>query len=156
MESNQGYSSDYEVAEIGLIYRNVSGLYERPQLNDSRAAFDLLRQCWNDHTIDLQESFKVILLNRNNRVLGIYEASVGSTCGTLVDPKLIFIAALKAVASSIIVAHNHPTGNTNPSEADRQLTTKLKAGGNLLDIKVLDHIIVTSNKYFSFADEGLM
>ena len=97
-----------------------------------------------------------MLLNRANKVLGIYPVSKGGVSGTLVDPKLIFSVALKCNASSIILAHNHPSGNLFPSENDKELTQKLKSAGNFLDIKVLDHLIITPEGYFSFADEGLL
>ncbi|WP_317168263.1 JAB domain-containing protein [Pontibacter pamirensis] len=102
------------------------------------------------------EQFKVMLLNRANKVLGIYETSTGGVAGTVADPKLIFVAALKACASSIVLCHNHPSGNLKPSAADLQLTKKIKQGGELLDIAVLDHIILTSESYYSLADEGLL
>lgn len=156
MKSTQGYSSNYPVAEIGLVYKNVTDLQSRPQVTCSKVAYELLLASWNKDTIELQESFKVLLLNRNSKVLGIYEMSLGSTCGTLVDPKLIFTAALKAAACTIIIAHNHPSGNTKPSEADKQLTQKISDGAKLLDIHLIDHIIVTCNGYCSFGDEGLI
>jgi len=107
------------------------------------------------------EEFKILLLNRANRVIGCYEVSSGGTCGTVADPKVIFAVALKCCATSIILAHNHPSGNLKPSQADILLSQKLKAGGRLLEIEVLDHIIlspeINSDKpYYSFADEGLM
>ena len=156
MESNQGYSNDYQVAEIGLVYKNVTDLQNRPQITSSKIAYELLLASWDKDTIDLQESFKVLLLNRNSKVLGIYEMSMGSTCGTLVDPKLVFTAALRAAACNIIIAHNHPSGNTKPSEADKLLTQKISEGAKLLDIRLLDHIIITNNGHLSFADDGLM
>lgn len=102
------------------------------------------------------EQFKVVLLSRANKVLGIIQISSGGIAGTVADPKLIFASALKACASSIILAHNHPSGNLGPSQADIQLTRKIKAGGELLDISVLDHVILSSEGYFPFADEGLI
>jgi DNA repair protein RadC len=89
-------------------------------------------------------------------VLGISEISTGGFAGTVADPKVIFSIALKACASSIILSHNHPSGNLKPSQADLNLTRKIKSGGELLDIAVLDHIILTSDSYFSFADEGIL
>jgi DNA repair protein RadC len=97
-----------------------------------------------------------MLLNRANKVLGILEVSTGGVSGTVADPKVIFAAALKGNASGIIVAHNHPSGNLAASRADVDLTRKLKEAGKFLEIQVLDHVIVTTEKYFSFADEGLM
>lgn len=116
----------------------------------------MLKESWDTGKIEFVEQFKVLLLNRANRVLGIYEVSTGGVSGTVANPKLIFAAALKACASGIILSHNHPSGNLKPSAADLQLTRKIKQGGELLDIAVLDHIILTSESYYSLADEGLL
>jgi DNA repair protein RadC len=89
-------------------------------------------------------------------VLGIFEVSSGGVTGTVADPKLIFVAALKANACAIVISHNHPSGNLKPSQQDEQLTQKINQAGKFLDIKLLDHIIVTSEGYYSFADEGLI
>ena len=105
--------------------------------------------------IELVEQFKILLLDRSNSCLGISHISTGSISGCLVDPKIIFATVLKARASSVILAHNPPSGNLQPSQADIELTKKLKAGGALLDVAVLDHLIVTPFSYYSFADDGL-
>jgi len=97
---------------------------------------------------------KILLLNRANKCLGIFTVSQGGTTSTEVDAKLIFATALKCNAINIILAHNYPSGNLSPSGADTQLTKKLKEGGKLLNIDVLDHIIITEDGYYSFADEG--
>jgi len=97
-----------------------------------------------------------MLLNRAGRVLGIIEVSSGGLSGTVADPKVVFSAALKGNASSIILAHNHPSGNLRPSQADLDLTKKIQRGGQLLDITVSDHLIITSEGFYSFTDEGLM
>ena len=102
------------------------------------------------------EEFSVLVLNRANRVLGYARISQGGLSGTVADPKVIFQIALKSNSCSIIIAHNHPSGNTQPSEADIQLTRKLKDAGAVLDLPVLDHLILTSEGYYSFADEGLL
>jgi len=102
------------------------------------------------------EEFKILLLNRANRVIGCYDVSTGGICGTIVDPRVIYAAALKSCAVGIILAHNHPSGNLTPSEADLQLTRKLRDGGMLLDIAILDHIILTGEAYLSFTDEGYL
>jgi len=96
------------------------------------------------------------LLNRNNQVIGIYPLSRGGMAGTVVDAKLVFSVALKCNASSIIIAHNHPSGNLNPSEADKVITKKLKKAGSYLDIVLLDHLVITNDGFFSFTDNGLM
>lgn len=95
----------------------------------------------------------MLLLNRANKVLGICVISTGNVSGTVADPKLIFTAALKANACGIILAHNHPSGNTKPSKADELLTAKIKTGAQYLDINVMDHIIVTNEGYYSFANQ---
>ena len=97
-----------------------------------------------------------MLMNRANKVLGIFELSTGGVSGTVADPKIIFVAALKGGASGIIVAHNHPSGNLTASQSDIDLTRKLKEAGKFLEIQLLDHVIVTTEGYFSFADEGLI
>lgn len=144
------------VAEVELIYKTKVKPSERPKIASSRDSYNLLLQCWDMDKIELQEQFKVMLLNRSNKVLGIFEVSSGGITGTVADPKLIFMAALKASACGIIISHNHPSGNLKPSRPDEELTRKIKEAGRLLDIQVLDHVIVSSEGYYSFADEGLI
>ena len=97
-----------------------------------------------------------MLLNRANRVIRKVQISQGGVAGTVADPKIIFKFALEDLASGLILAHNHPSGNLTPSQADTNLTQKLKESGKLLEIQVLDHLIIAGHKYFSFADEGLL
>lgn len=97
-----------------------------------------------------------MLLNRANKVIGILKLSTGGTSATIAEPKLVFASSILSNASSIILAHNHPSGNLTPSQADIDLTKKLKEAGKFLEIPVLDHLIVTSEGYYSFADEGLI
>ena len=106
-------------------------------------------------TIELQEEFKVLLLNKAHRVLGIYNLSKGGIDGTVADIRLVFTTALKTASTSIILAHNHPSGKLLPSTADKMLTSKLRNAGDILDIKVLDHLIISKDGYFSFGDEGM-
>ncbi len=154
MESVISVSEMYKVAEIELVYRTKVKASQRPKVSSSKEVYQILLQSWDENKIEFVEQFKILLLNRCGRILGIYEVSSGGVAGTVADPKVIFSAALKANASSLILAHNHPSGNTSPSEADRQLTRKIVEAGKLLDISVLDHIIVTAEDYCSFADEG--
>lgn len=140
------------IQEIKVSY--TSGNRDKIKITNSKDSYELLLSCWSQKTIELQEEFKVLLLNRNNQVLGIYPLSKGGVSGTVVDAKLVFSVALKCNASSIIIAHNHPSGNLKPSEADTRLTQKLKEAGNYLDVKVLDHIILSREGYYSFADES--
>jgi DNA repair protein RadC len=144
----------YDVAEIQLTYRTDVKPSMRPKISGSRDAYNVLLANWDDSKIEFIEQFKAMLLNRANKVLGIFEVSSGSSTGTVADPKLIFAAALKANACGIILAHNHPSGNLNPSQADIDLTRKMKEGGKLLEIQLLDHLIMTLEGYYSFADEG--
>ncbi|WP_370634393.1 RadC family protein [Pedobacter sp. Leaf132] len=137
-------------------YRTGYKVQERPQINSSNDAYHILLQHWKLGSIEYLEEFKVILLNTTNRVLGIVDISIGGVQGTLADPKVIFAIALKTNSSKLILAHNHPSGNTKPSNADLKITQKLKEGGKLLEIEVCDHIIVTTDRYYSFADECMM
>ncbi len=97
-----------------------------------------------------------MFLNRANKALGAYEVSTGGISGTVADPRIIFAAALKANCCGIILSHNHPSGNLKPSRQDEELTQKIKQGGQLLEINLLDHLIITPEGYFSFSDEGLI
>lgn len=143
------------IAEIELVYKTNVPPSKRPVIQTSKSAYELLLSSWDKDKIEFVEQFKVILLNRSNRVLGISTISTGNVSGTIADPKLIFVTALKANACGIILAHNHPSGNTKPSKADELLTAKIKSGASFLDINVMDHIIVTTEGYYSFADEGM-
>lgn len=145
-----------QVTEIELVYKAKVKPSQRPLIKTSKEAAELLQALWNKDKIDFVEQFNILLLNRNNRVLGMVEISTGGVTGTVADPKLIFVAALKANASSIIISHNHPSGNLKPSKQDEQLTQKIKQAGLFLDMQLIDHIIVTSEGYYSFADEGLL
>ena len=143
------------VAEVQLRYVNPVPPSQRQAIQRSADCAELCRLFWvND--IEHTESFYVILLNRANRVLGTKLISTGGISGTVVDPKVIFQSALLANASSIILAHNHPSGNTKPSESDIRITGKVAEGGKLLEISVLDHLIITSESFFSFSDEGMI
>lgn len=133
--------------------RKREEVLEKPIISSSRDAFNLMHTVLADLKV---EEFWVLLLNRGNKVIHRYRASEGGISGTIADPRVIFKVAIDHLASSIILCHNHPSGNTKPSQADVDLTKKLKEGGRLLDIQVLDHLIVTEKSFFSFADEGMM
>lgn len=145
-----------QVAEIELIYKSKVKASERPKVTTSSDAYHLLKQSWDENKIEFVEQFKILFLNRANKVLAIYELSTGGVSGTVADPKLVFAAALKVNACNIILCHNHPSGNVKPSAADEQLTRKIKEAGKYLDLPVIDHLIITNESYYSFADEGLL
>jgi len=124
-----------------------------PKIESSQTAFEQLYP----YLADLDhEQFYTILLNRANKVIDVIKVSQGGVSGTVADAKLIFRSAVEKLASGIILAHNHPSGNLKPSQADIALTRKIKEAGAMLDISVLDHIIIASNDYFSFSDQGMM
>ncbi len=143
-----------EVAEITLAYRPKIKPSLLPKVTCSRQVYEVLLGFWNQDTLEYIEQFQLMLLNRANRVLGICTISSGGTAGTVVDAKVVFATALKANASSIVLSHNHPSGNLQPSEQDRRLTKRMVEIGRTLDLPVVDHIILTREGYFSFADEG--
>lgn len=142
------------IQEISVSYS--TGNTDKLKITSSQDSYKLFLSCWSMNTIELQEEFKVLLLNRNNQVLGIYPLSKGGVSGTVVDAKLLYSVALKCNASSVVISHNHPSGNLKPSENDIKLTRKLKEAGNYLDIVLLDHIILSKNGYYSFVDEAQM
>jgi DNA repair protein RadC len=145
------------VAEIGIKYINKTRANERPQINCSSDAHYIVMKGFNLDSIGLQEQFVVAYLDRSNRVQGLYKLATGGVSSVVCDPRLILGVALKVMASSIILSHNHPSGNLKPSKADEEMTLKIKEGAKLFDVKLLDHIIVTpGDEYFSFADEGLL
>jgi len=144
------------ISEVQLSYTPKFKRSELPMITEARDAYKILMEHWDLNTINLIEQFYVLLLSRSNKLLGIYEVSKGGFAGTVVDPKIIFIAALKGCASSIILAHNHPSGNLKPSQSDIAITKRLFEAGHLLDIPVVDHLIVTEDGYLSFAEEGLL
>ncbi|PSR55774.1 DNA repair protein [Adhaeribacter arboris] len=142
-----------QIAEVELTYKTHVKSSLRPKITSSKDSYDVLLQSWDENKLEFVEQAKVLLLNRANRVLGICDLFTGGVAGTVIDPKLVFMAALKANASAIILAHNHPSCNVNPSATDITMTKRLKEVGNFLELPVLDHIIVTKEGYYSFADE---
>ena len=136
--------------EIGR-RRQLSLLKDRPQMRSSRDAYNLIASILQDLQ---KEEFWILLLNRSNRFIGRVCISTGGVSGTVVDAKVIFKKAIESLASSVILCHNHPSGNLRPSQADIDITRKLKRAGESLDIAVLDHLIIADSGYYSFADEG--
>jgi DNA repair protein RadC len=144
------------VAEVELVYRSKVKASDRPLIASSSDAYDILKDLWDEGKMDLVEQFKVLFLNRANRVLCLFNVSSGGITGTVADPRIIYTAALKVNAVSLVLSHNHPSGSLKPSRQDEELTQKIKSAGSFLDIKVLDHVILSSEGYYSFADEGLL
>jgi DNA repair protein RadC len=145
------------VSEVKLSYKNRVKAADRVKISCSRDAYKVFMDNWNPEIIEFVEEFKILLMNRSNSVLGILDISKGGISGTVTDVRVVFQAAIKGNASGIICAHNHPSGNLNPSESDTRLTQKLKEAGNLMDIQLLDHLIIaTEDDYYSFADNGLL
>lgn len=133
--------------------RKAQDLDEKPKISSSKDAFDLIQ----GHLMDLpHEEFWVLLLNRMHQVVKKKRISEGGVSGTVADPKIIYKLALEDLASGVIVAHNHPSGNLKPSQSDIDLTRKLKEAGRFLEVQLLDHLIIANRNYFSFADEGLI
>jgi DNA repair protein RadC len=138
--------------ELGRRRKDLEAI-QKPKITSSNSVYEILKS----DLLDIpHEEFWVLLLNRANRVIRKVCISQGGVSGTVVDPRIIFKHAVEALASGIIVAHNHPSGNLTASQADIRLTQKLKEGGKLLEIQVLDHVIIAGQKYFSFADDGLI
>jgi DNA repair protein RadC len=133
--------------------RKETNTEEKPKISSSKDAFDLLK----GDLMDLpHEEFWVLLLNRAHRVIKKKRVSEGGVSGTVADPKIIYKMALEELASGVIVAHNHPSGNLTASQSDIDLTKKLKEAGRFLEIQLLDHLITAGSKYYSFADEGII
>jgi len=142
----------FKVSEIEVTYN--TGNTPKIKIKSGEDAYHVLLDSWNLNTLELQEEFKVILLNRINEVLGIYPLSKGGITGTVVDQRLIFAVALKCNATGIILCHNHPSGNLKPSDADITLTKRIKKCADFMDITLIDHLIITKNNFYSFSTEG--
>jgi DNA repair protein RadC len=142
--------------EISIKYKGTKKT-ELKQLTSSKETAEVLKLMYDADTFDWREEMILICMNRANKVIGYYKMSTGGTTGTVCDPKIVFTTALNcAGTTSLILSHNHPSGNLKPSDADKQITNKIKDAGKLLDITLLDHVIMTDEGYFSFADEGLI
>ncbi len=138
--------------ELGRRQRLQESL-ELPKITCSRDIFNVMHPIIAEL---LHEEFWIVFLNNANKVIGKQQLSKGGITATVVDVRLLFKRVLEVGATSIIIAHNHPSGTLKPSLQDHKITEKLKNAGQLLDVKVLDHLIITAKDYYSFADEGLM
>jgi len=133
--------------------RQLERALEKPKITSSKDGFNIMQPIIGDLE---HEEFWVLFLNNSNKVLAKNQISKGGLTATIVDVRLLFKQALELTSVAMIVCHNHPSGKLEPSNADKQLTQKIKQAGTTLDIKLLDHLIITEKAYFSFADEGLL
>lgn len=139
--------------EVAIVYKRPV-FDSMPQISNSQDAYEIIKKFIDTETIDLKEFFWVLLLNRCNRVLGYSEIGKGDTHAVIVNVKEIFQLVLKTNASAIILCHNHPSGNLNKSKTDEELTEKINIIGQLFSITLLDHIIITSEGFYSFSKNG--
>jgi len=154
MKTDQG-NPLFKACEVALTYKSKVKASERYKISSSKDAFELLvNNFYSEDTIEHNESFKIILLNQGNKVLGVSSIAEGGISATVADTRIIMQAAILANASSIILSHNHPSGNTNPSSNDNRVTEDVKKACEIMQITLLDHLIVTAENYFSYADEG--
>jgi DNA repair protein RadC len=140
--------------EIKLKKKN--GQFLAAKISTSTDAAQYFRAIFDFEQLEIREQAMAIFLNSANNTIGYYLVSIGGITATIIDPRLIFRAAIESGATAIILAHNHPTGSLIVSDADKKITQKIKEGGNILDIRLLDHIILTANSFTSMADEGLI
>ncbi|PIF59253.1 DNA repair protein RadC [Flavobacterium plurextorum] len=132
--------------------RRAEDIIELKKITSSKIAFEIMRPIIGELP---HEEFWVLFLNNSNKVISKIQLSKGGISGTIVDARLIFRLALENRATGLILCHNHPSGNLLPSEADKEITGRIKAAGEILDVKILDHLIITETKYYSFVDEGI-
>lgn len=147
-------NTEPKVSEIQVSY--YPRLIQSQKIASSSDAVEIIRKAWDKRTIEMQEEVKLILLNQSNTVLGIYNLSKGGINSSLVDVRLILSVALKCLATGVILVHNHPSGNLNPSKSDLDIVKKLNESCKLLDITLLDSIIITKESYMSFGDDGML
>lgn len=147
-------NTERTVSEIQVSYYPCK-IFETT-LTTSCEVIEVLRTIWDESIIEMQEEVKILFVNSSNTVIGVYNLSKGGITGSLVDIRLILAVALKCLATGLILVHNHPSGNLNPSSSDLAIVKKLKTACKLLDITLLDNIIITKENYTSFNDEGLL
>jgi DNA repair protein RadC len=140
--------STSQVSEIKLSYQNRVPAKERIEIMNAQDAFDVFWSAWDKKVIEHIEEMKMLLLDRSNRALGIASISKGGTIGTIIDIKLIMQYALKSNAHGIILAHNHPSGNLKPSDADIKITERIEKACKTLEIQLLDHLVISPGKEF--------
>ena len=142
------------VARVRLVYNTKIPSTKREHIIRSKDAYGVFMAHWDTGTIELFEEFRILVLDSRNHVLGMSQVSRGGTTRTVVDAKMIFQVALLCNANGFILCYNHPSGHLKPSEADLVLTRKLSRGSKLLDMALLDHLIISKEGFYSFADNG--
>ena len=142
------------IAEVQISYSAHVMAKDRMKVTGSKDAADAFRIFWPAYE-HIEFSY-LLMLNRQNQILGYHQLSKGGMTGAVVDVRVIFQVALKSCATSLILAHNHPSGNLDVSDADRKITNQIKQAGVILDIPLLDHLIMTTDSFLSMADEGLL
>jgi len=138
--------------ELGRRQRSEDALQFKNKVTSSKVVFEIMQPIIGELS---HEEFWVLFLNNSNKVISKSQLSKGGITGTIVDVRLVFKLALEGGATGLILCHNHPSGSLMPSSADKEITKKLKQAGDNLDVKVLDHLIITETKYYSFVDEGI-
>lgn len=148
-------TNSLKACEVTLTYKTNVKPSERSKISNSKDAYELLiTRFYPKDTIEHKEIVKTILLNKAHKVLGVINVSEGGIDSSIIDCRLVLQAAILANATSLILTHNHPSGNVNPSECDNRMTLELKKACDFMKISLLDHIIVTNESFFSYADEG--
>ena len=142
------------ISEVQISYSSIIKARDRMKVTGSSDSYNAFKLFWPAY--DHIEFMYMIMLNRQNQILGYHQLSKGGMTGTVIDIRVVFQVALKACATSIIIAHNHPSGNLEVSTADRQITQNVKQAGLILEIPLLDHLILSSEGYYSMADEGIL
>ncbi|OFY36269.1 MAG: hypothetical protein A2W91_05585 [Bacteroidetes bacterium GWF2_38_335] len=150
-----GFLNKNRPPKVRIVYSKKLSRDQIRKISSSRDAYQVFKDIWSGQ-MDTREEMMFLLLDRSNNVLGYHILSMGGITGTVADLRLLFSVALKSLATSVILAHNHPSGNLSPSEQDITLTRKIKEAGQIMDIQLLDHLIMTRDAYYSFADEGII
>lgn len=145
-----------QIPEIAVSFKTGIDWSNAPKINSSKKAVDYFRQIWNVDTYEYREEMKVIFLNRDLRVIGYYNLSIGGICGAICDIKLIVAIAIKCMACNVIVAHNHPSGSLTRSDNDNKTTMEIKQALGYFKIDLQDHLILTADAHYSYADDGMI
>ena len=142
------------VSEIEISYTPKYLGFSKPKIKCSQDIYDILKELFDVNALTIKEECIALFLNRSNRIIGSYKVSSGGITSTVVDIRIVLGIALKSLSCGVILAHTHPSGNLQPSKADIDLTHNFREAARLMDIRLLDHLIISTEGYYSFADEG--